>query len=344
MIGSSTRQCDSTTTTATINAVRAVTMVLFRHHRPDLSITLLVLAAHDSGVQLFASDDAARTAARISGSRLFHEADDDHSPREHPPLHHYHHHHHRPPPPWSHADLLLTFVSSDTPFTSLPFHRSFHPPSVSSPLSIFSSLVLPIGSRTRNIYPTRRNASNPAVRGVPMNVGYRSISSFMIPTVVASFCSRHDTRFTATALQLTPRHPRLLPGPTYSAPLFPLAIHCRLFRSPGESKLLNSPSTTRSSPRSPSLVSFHAPMCMRAHARLRERLVGMRLCTCVSTCVCHSVTLSFSLSLSLFVSLGARSLDPCTAASPAPGSCVAAGRHSQDVSLSLAMFRPSNPP
>lgn len=62
---------------------------------------LLVLAALDSEFQLFASDDAARAAARISGDRLFHEADDDHSPREHPPLHHYHHHHHHhwlPPP------------------------------------------------------------------------------------------------------------------------------------------------------------------------------------------------------------------------------------------------------
>lgn len=107
MIGSSTRQCDSTT--ATINAVCAVAPIsrATTPFRPGLSMILLVLAALDSGFQLFASDDAARAAARISGGRLFHEADDDHSPREHPPLHHYHHHHYyhhhhhhyRPPPP-----------------------------------------------------------------------------------------------------------------------------------------------------------------------------------------------------------------------------------------------------
>lgn len=111
---------------------------------------------------------------------------------------------------------------------------------------------------------------------------------------------------------------------------------------------LNSPSTTRS----PSLVLFHATTCMRAHARLRKRRVSMLVYVreyvrayvraYVRMSVSH--TLSLSSSVSLFLSLFL-SLDPCTAASPAPGSRVgAAGRHSQDVSLSLAMFRPSNPP
>lgn len=153
--------------------------------------------------------------------------------------------------------------------------------------------------------------------------------------------------------QLTPRHPRLLPGQTYSAPLFPLAIRYRLFCPPGGSKLLNSPSTTRSSPQPPSLVPvFHAPMCMRAHARLREgcrvgvlAYVREYVRTYMRMLLSQSLSLYLSLSLSLFLSRCARSLDPCPAASPAPGSRVgAAGRHSQDVSLSLAMFRPSNPP
>ena len=249
MIGSSTRQCNSTTTTGTIHAVRAipiscaVIITLFREHCSDLLIILLALAALNSGVQLFASDDAARAAARISGNRLFHEADDDHSPREHPPLHHHYHHHyhhHRPPPPWSHADLLLTFVSSDTPFTSLtPFTSDFLTLPLFLPLlylSTLSSFFLPIGSVS--IYPTRRNASNSAVRSIPINIGYRLTSSFIIPTVVASFPSRHDTWTTVTAFQLIPRHPRLSAGPTYSAPLFPLALRYRLFCSPGGSKLL----------------------------------------------------------------------------------------------------------
>lgn len=58
----------------------------------------------------------------------------------------------------------------------------------------------------------------------------------------------------------------------------------------------------------------------------------MCLCTCMSKCMRAYVRMS--LSHSIFRC--ARSLDPCTAASPAPGSRVgAAGRHSQDVSLSL---------
>lgn len=79
-----------------------------------------------------------------------------------------------------------------------------------------------------------------------MNVGYRTTPSFMIPAAVSSFRSRHTTRTTATtALQLTPRHPRLLPGPTYGALLFSLATRATAyFALPADLKL-NSPSTTR---------------------------------------------------------------------------------------------------
>lgn len=160
----------------------------------------------------------------------------------------------------------------------------------------------------------------------------------MIPVAVSSFRSRHDTRVTATALQFTPRHPRLLPGPTYGAPLFPLAIRCRLFRSPGGSKLLNSPSVFSSV----SLLGtvFHASTCMRAHARLRERRVGALVCVRarVRVCVYHSVSYSFAPGARVYSILA-----PLRVLHQEVVSVQQAGTPRTCLSLS-AMFRPSNPP
>lgn len=140
----------------------------------------------------------------------------------------------------------------------------------------------------------------------------------MIPAVVSSFRSQHEPPpprsglHRATRVCCLARHTALL---LLASTLPPISLARRIQAAEF--------SLDYSGFSSASLLStgFHAPTCMRAHARLQERRIDVR------------EYVRMSLSHSIFQC--ARSLDPCTVASPAPGSRVgAAGTPRTCLSLS----------
>lgn len=141
-----------------------------------------------------------------------------------------------------------------------------------------------------------------------MYIEYRSSSSFMIPIVVSSFRSPHSAR---AATGFSSHHlPRLLPGLTYGVSLVPLATRYRLFRTPGGSQLLYSPSYLRLRLDLPPQGVLYARTCMRAHTRaVPFRCAYIRACSraYVRTCMCITQSVHHTLPSRAF----SRSLHRC---------------------------------